>query len=199
MAARQLARWSSSGRLRSSAPAVMSSRLTARAKALYAGDFDLGDGAGGFDEGAGGEESGEFVAGEEGAFEMGFAGDAGVVGVGEDGVEDWFGPALFAESFDTDEGMFFEGGVAFVVHVVEEAGAGVEGDELIGFGAGEVEALGFATAVGLGADGDGESVLAEALAFGPFVQEFEGLRSWDFFWHLLLLRWSGLNLVYRGG
>ena len=119
------------GEARSSAPWVMSSRLTARAKALSFIFLSTPlastscDGLCGLDEGAGGEEAGELVAGEEGLSRWVVGRDAGVVGVGEDGVEDFFGPAVIAEVGDADEGVLGGGGVALVVEVVEEAGAEV--------------------------------------------------------------------------
>lgn len=118
----------------------------------------------GSNEGAGGDESGEFVAGVEGFVEEG---DAGVlilevVGVGEDGVDDLFGVASFAEDGGALEGVVRGIGPAFVVEVVEECD-------------GAPEFFVFAEFTGVGADGgfDGEHVFDEAIVGDEFADESE--------------------------
>src|SRR5262250_92724 len=67
--------------------------------ALHGIGLDFEDGLAGLDERAGGEEAGHFVAGKKRAIERSFAGDSGVIGVGEDGVEHLLGIAALAQDF----------------------------------------------------------------------------------------------------
>jgi hypothetical protein len=112
--------------------------------ALFDGaDFQVQDAFGGTNISAGGEKPGELVASEEGVFELGFASDASVIGVGEDGANEFGGIAVFAEDFGAFRGMLTIGrvvivGPAFVVEVVQERGEGPEvlvGAEFAGIGA----------------------------------------------------------------
>ena len=120
-------------------------------------------------------KAGELVAGKERALEVGVGGDPGVVGVGEDGLQDGLGPAMLAEEGDADEGMIVERGVAFVVHVVEQAGAAVGFSEAGGLVPFEAEACGFTDAVAFGAAGYREAVLDEGLAGGPLAEQGFGV------------------------
>ena len=147
--------------------------------------FNFRNGLARLDERAGGEEAGELVAGEQGAVQVALRFHAGVVGVGEDGVEHLLRPAMLAQVGDTYEGVFRGRGVLFVVEVVQKAGSGVQVGGGFGIGAGP---SGLAPAIGLAAKGDAESVFAEAFAFGPLLHEGEGLVSHG----ALLIVWGGL-------
>ena len=127
--------------------------------------FEIEDGFGGADEGAGGEKTREFVAGEEGVFEGSLARSVAIAGVGENGADDFFGVAAFAEDFGAFGGMFAVGrvvgiGPAFVIEIVKEGG------EAPGFLVGAVFA-------GVGADTgfDGEHVFAEGFGLGEFADD----------------------------
>ena len=156
---------SSTVRSSSSAPAVMSSRLTARAKALsFIFFFTPATSTSAMalrrlHQRAGGEEAGELVAGKERLVEMRFGHDAGVVRVGQDGVQHFLGPAVAAEVGDADEGVLGGRGVALVVEIVEQAGAAIELGEGCGLFAGEAEARSFADSIAFRAARDGEAVL----------------------------------------
>ena len=93
---------------------------------LHGCGFHLVDAFGGFDEGAGGEEAGEFVAGKEGVIEGRDARHAGVAGVAEDRVNDFFGVAALAENLRAFVGVLFRRvmfGIepAFVVEIVKQS------------------------------------------------------------------------------
>jgi len=95
--------------------------------ALYGVDFEIEDAFRGADVRAGSEKAGEFVASEEGVLEGCLARYAGIIGVREDGADDFFGIAALAENFGAFRGMLFVGGVlvvgpALVIEVVEEGG-----------------------------------------------------------------------------
>lgn len=114
---------------------------------------------------AGDDEAGELIDGEEGGGHGGRRGDAGVGGVGEDGLTDVFVDTELFEVPDADEGVFVARRVAFVIEVVEEAGD----DPPV--------ALGGVEAVGAGghAGGDAFHVLSQGGAGGPFVHQRPGL------------------------
>ena len=139
--------------------------------------FHVVDGPGGLDEGTGGEEAGKLVTGEERLIEVRGGWDAGVVGVGEDGVQDLFRPAIFPQVGDPDEGMLGGGGVALVVEVMQKAGAGVHIRHGCGLPRGEAKPSGLAGAVAFSAEGDAECVLAQAVSEGPLMQKLEGLLA----------------------
>src|SRR4029077_3358428 len=75
--------------------------------ALHRIRLDLEDGLSGLDQRAGGEKAGHFVAGKERSIERSLANDAGVVGVGEDGVEHLLGIAALAQDSGSGGGMAF--------------------------------------------------------------------------------------------
>jgi hypothetical protein len=77
--------------------------------------------------GAGGEKAGQFVAGEEGVLEGRLARHVAIVGVGEDGADDFLGIALLAKDSGAFGGVLFVRGVGFVgpalvVEVVQKGG-----------------------------------------------------------------------------
>lgn len=94
---------------------------------LHGRGFHLVDALGGFDERASGEEAGELVAGKEGVVERRNACHAGVAGVAEDCVNDFFGVSALAENLRAFKGVLFRRvmfrvGPAFVVEIVKQAG-----------------------------------------------------------------------------
>jgi hypothetical protein len=89
--------------------------------------FKIEDAFGWTDIDAGGEESGEFIASEKRVLERGFARDSAIVGVSDDGADDFFGVAAFTQEFGAFGGMFLVGSVivvgpAFVIEIMEERG-----------------------------------------------------------------------------
>ena len=60
---------------------------------------------------AGGNEAGEFVAGEQRFLQRRIAGDAGVIGVGKNGADNFFGVVALAKNFCAFGWMFAVGGV----------------------------------------------------------------------------------------
>ena len=131
--------------------------------------FEIEDAFGGADVNAGGEEAGEFVAGEERVLEGSLSRDAAIVGVGDDGADDFLGVAEFAEDFGAFGGMFLVRGVivvgpALVVEIVKESG------EAPSFFVGAVFA-------GVSADAgfDSQHVFAQGFGLGVFADEFPGI------------------------
>jgi hypothetical protein len=137
--------------------------------ALHGIYLEIKDAFRGADVGAGGEETGEFVASEKSVFERGLARDAGIIGVGEDGADDFVGVAALAEDFRAFRGMLPVGrviviGPTLVIEIVKECG---EAPELF------VGAL-FA---GVGADTGlhGKHVLAKTFRGSEFAKELPGV------------------------
>jgi hypothetical protein len=136
---------------------------------FYGTGFEIEDGFGGADKGAGDEEAGEFVAGEEGVFEGSLARRVAIAGMGEDGADDFFGVAVFAEDLGAFGGVLAVGGVvgvgpALVVEVMENGG------EAPGIFVGAVFA-----GIGAHAGFDGEHVFAEGFGLGEFADKFPGV------------------------
>src|SRR5258708_14852156 len=77
--------------------------------------FQVEDALRGTNVGAGGEKAGKLVAGEQGVLERRMAWDVAIVGVGEDGADDFLGIAAFAEDFGAFGGGLFVWGMGFVV------------------------------------------------------------------------------------
>ena len=98
---------------------------------------------------------------------------AGVVGMGQDRVQHRLRPALLAQRGDADKRMLLLGGMPFVVHIVEQAGAGVQRDKLRGLVAAESEPRRLHDAVRLGAHRHRQAMLAQALALGPLLQQLQ--------------------------
>src|ERR1700687_2506415 len=87
--------------------------------------FQIEDALRGADVGAGGEKSGQFVACEEGVLEWRSARHVAVVGVRENGADDFLGVALLAKNLGAFGGVLFVRGVglvgpAFVRAIVQE-------------------------------------------------------------------------------
>src|SRR5216684_6410737 len=133
--------------------------------------FQIEDALRGADVGAGGEKAGQFVAGEERVLERGLAGDVAVVGVGEDGADDFLRVAFLAKNLGTFGGVLLVRGVGFVgpalvVEVMEQRGDSPE--LLIG---------GVLAGIGADASFHRQHVLAEALGLGVFAQKLPGVLS----------------------
>ena len=97
------------------------------------------------------------------------AGNAGIIGMRENGADDFFGVAQLAEDFCAIGRMLLVGGVgvvgpAFVIEIVEQ------GSEAPKFFVGAVFA-------GVGADAgfDGEHVFAQAFGSGVLAEKFPGV------------------------
>ena len=147
---------------------------------FHSGDIDIVNGFGWFDERAGGKESRELIAGEERPGELRGARDAGVFGVAEDGGAHFFGPALFGEDGDADEGMLFGRGMFLVVEVVEECGGGPGFEKRIAIFAGETAGISVAHGVGADTGFNSERVFDEAGRLCVFIEKrpcaFAGIR-----------------------
>lgn len=81
--------------------------------------------------GAGCEKTGEFVTSEKRVLERSLPRDAGVIGVRENGADEFFAVAVFAKDFGAFGGVFAVGrvvvvGPAFVVEIVQESGEAPE-------------------------------------------------------------------------
>jgi hypothetical protein len=152
--------------------------------------FQIEDAFRGANVGAGGEKAGKFVAGEEGVLEGGLAGHVAIVGVREDGADNFLGVALLAKDFSAFGGMLFVGGVRFVgptliVKVVEQSG---DAPEL------------FVGAVLAGVSSDaslnGQHVLAETFGWRVLAQELPGVFACR---HGLDSPSERISLPYVGG
>ena len=120
---------------------------------------------------AGGNEAGEFVAGEQRFLQRCIACDASVIGVGEDGADDFIGVATLAQDFCAFGWMFAVGGVvvigpAFVIEIVEKSG------EAPGFFISAVFA-----SVGANARFDGEHMFLKRFRLGEFAEQGPGFFS----------------------
>ena len=136
---------------------------------LHRTHFQIEDAFRGTDVGAGGKEASEFIAGEEGTLERGFARDIAIVGVREDGADEFVAVAAFSKDFRAFGGMLAVGGVvivrpAFVVEIVKESG------EAPGVFVGVIFA-------GVGADAGfhGKHVFAEGFGLSVFADEVPGV------------------------
>jgi len=137
--------------------------------ALHGVRLDFEDGLAGLDQGTGGEKAGHFVTGEKGAIERGFARNAGVIGVGQDGMEHLLGIAAVAQDFCSGRGMAFAGvvlliGPALVIEIVQQGGQTPK--LLIGRGFAGVSAH---------ASLDGQSVFAQIFVLGELAEEIPGV------------------------
>ena len=152
-------------------------------------NFQVEDAFGGTNVSAGSEKAGEFVAGEKGVFEMRFASDAGVIGVGKDGANQFGGIAMFAEDFGAFGGMLTVGrvvivGPALVIEVVEKRG---ERPELF-VGA---EFTGISADTGF----DRKHVFAEGFGLGVFAEESPGVVT---SWHADIVRQGRVEEGHSG-
>ena len=153
---------------------MMSSRFTLRAKALsfilFRTDFTSTSASDlpGLIRATGGDESGEFVAGEESFFHGRVAGDAAVLGVRHDGAADFVGVSALFQNFVAFVGMLFEAGPALVVEVVNESD---DAPEIFVFGRAVAEFAGAGAHAGF----DGQRVLAQAFGLGELGQELPRL------------------------
>lgn len=128
-------------------------------------DFHVKNRPGGFDVGDGREESGQFVAGEEGLLEQGFARYAGEIGVGEDGAADLVVDSAFLEDRLPFDRVVWELRVDLPVEIVQQGGdgPGLEVD-VVSFGR---ELVG----VGKYAGFDGEGVAAEGVVLDELAND----------------------------
>ena len=125
--------------------------------------FDFEDAAARFDVGGSGDEAGEFITGEEGFLHERISGDAGEIGMGEDGAADCGTEAAGFENGFAFCGMVWEVGVDLPIEIVEDAGDGPEfGVLIVVFG------------VSLHAGANGKHVPSEAVALDEFTDERVG-------------------------
>src|SRR6266702_3386449 len=98
---------------------------------------------------------------------------ARVVGMRQNSVEHGFRPPLLTEQCDAHKRMLLLGRMAFIVHVVQQAGTRVHRDKLRGVIANQPEPRRLRDAIRLGAHRHSQPMLAQALALRPLLQQFQ--------------------------
>src|SRR5258707_12785950 len=137
--------------------------------ALHGVDLEVEDAFRRTNVGAGGQKASQFITSEERVLEGGLAGDVAIIGVRENGADNFFGVTLLAQDLRAFGGVALVGGMlvigpALVVEVVQQRG------EAPGLFVG----AGF-TGIGAHAGFDGKHVLTERFGLRVFAEQFPGL------------------------
>ena len=137
--------------------------------AFYGIDLEVEDAFGRADVSAGGKKAGEFVAGEEYVFQRRLARHIAIVGVRENGADNFAGVAVLAENLSAMSWMFFIGGMSFVrpalvIEIVEKGG------KAPGLFIGALLA-----GIGANAGFDGEHVFTKRFRLRVFAKQIPGV------------------------
>jgi len=140
----------------------------------YARHFNVGDRLGRLDQRARGQETGQFVAGEQAPGEMRHPRHSSVLGMAENRGAQFLRPALPFEFAHAHHRMLRSGGVPLVVEIVQKCRCRVKLNQRIPFLGSQSKPLRLGLSAGGYAGLDGKGVLAQAFALGPLGQQLPG-------------------------